>query len=64
MQKPTDFPKTILLLQGVDVSLYVVAAVVIYRYGGENVVSPALGSISPLMSKIAYGIAIPTVCLH
>lgn len=64
MEKPRDFPKTVFLLQGVDVGLYVLAGVVIYRYGGENVTSPALGSISPLMSKIAYGIAIPTVCLY
>lgn len=41
--------------------MYLVAAVVIYRYGGETVASPALGSTGPLMSKIAYGIAIPTV---
>lgn len=41
--------------------MYVVAAVVIYRFGGADVASPALGSTSPIMSKIAYGIAIPTV---
>lgn len=63
MQDPRDFPKTIALLQGVDIGLYVVAAVVIYRYGGEHVVSPALGSISPLPAKVAYGLAIPTVCI-
>jgi hypothetical protein len=42
-------------------SLYIVAAVVIYRYTGADVASPALGSAGPLISKIAYGLALPTV---
>ena len=61
MRVPTDYPKTLYMLQGIDTSMYVVAAVVIYRYGGKDVASPALGSTSPLLSKIAYGIALPTV---
>lgn len=61
MRDPTDYPKTLYLLQSTDTAMYVVAAVVIYYYGGDNVKSPALGSTSPLISKIAYGIAIPTV---
>lgn len=62
MKTPTDYPKTLYMLQFTDTSMYVVAAVVIYYYGGREVKSPALGSTSPLISKIAYGIAIPTVC--
>ena len=62
MEIPTDYPKTLFLLQGTDTTLYTVAAIVIYVYGGKDVASPALGSTSPLVSKIAYGIAIPTVC--
>lgn len=50
------------MLQSIDVSLYVTAAVVIYYYVGDNVASPALGSAGPLLSKVAYGIALPTVC--
>ncbi|OOF91601.1 hypothetical protein ASPCADRAFT_16880, partial [Aspergillus carbonarius ITEM 5010] len=61
MRVPTDYPKTLYMLQGIDTSMYVVAAVVIYRYGGKDVASPALGSTSPLLSKIAYGIALPTI---
>ena len=61
MQKPTDYPKTLYLLQGTDTSLYLVAAVVIYYYGGSEVASPALGSTSPTTAKVAYGVAIPTV---
>ncbi|RAL04682.1 putative neutral amino acid permease [Aspergillus ibericus CBS 121593] len=61
MRVPTDYPKTLYMLQGIDTTMYVVTAVVIYRYGGKDVASPALGSTSPLLSKIAYGIAIPTI---
>jgi hypothetical protein len=41
--------------------MYVVAAVVIYIYGGRDVKSPALSSTKPITAKLAYGIAIPTV---
>ena len=61
MRTPTDYPKTLYFLQGIDTTLYTVAAIVIYIYGGPDVTSPALGSAGPLMSKVAYGVAIPTV---
>ena len=41
--------------------MYLIAAIVIYRYGGADVASPALGSTSPMVEKVAYGIAIPTI---
>lgn len=63
MEKPEDYPKALYLLQVLDTIMYVIAAVVIYVYGGDNVASPALSSTSPLIQKIAYGIAIPTVSL-
>ncbi|CAG8885792.1 unnamed protein product [Penicillium egyptiacum] len=44
-------------------TLYIVAAVVIYRYTGADVASPALGSAGLLISRIAYGIALPTVVI-
>lgn len=61
MKVPTDYPKTLYLLQITDTSMYVVAAVVIYIYGGKDVKSPALSSTHPITAKVAYGIAIPTV---
>lgn len=63
LKNPRDFPKALCLLQGVDISLYLIAAVVIYRYGGADVASPALGSASPIVSKVAYGIALPTIII-
>ena len=61
MKNPEEYYKTLFMLQGWDISMYVVAAIVIYRYGGPDVESPALGSTSSMVTKVAYGIAIPTV---
>lgn len=61
LRDPQDFPKALYLLQFADTAFYVVSAIVIYRFGGQGVASPALGSTSPVLSKVAYGIAIPTV---
>ena len=58
-----EYPKALCLLQSIDTVLYIVTSVVIYIYAGPNVTSPALGSASPLVAKIAYGIALPTVGL-
>jgi hypothetical protein len=61
LKDPKDFPKALALLQSIDITLYIVAAVVIYYYTGADVASPALGSAGLLISRIAYGIALPTV---
>jgi hypothetical protein len=62
MKSPKDYPKALVALQFADTTLYIIAAVVIYRYAGQGVTSPALGSASPLLRKVAWGVAIPTVC--
>ena len=61
MRVPEEYPKALYLLQFADITMYAVSAVVIYRYGGPDVSSPALGSTGPTVRKVAYGIAIPTV---
>lgn len=63
LKNPRDYPKSLFLLQGIDTCLYIVAAVVIYCYAGDDVKSPALGTASPIVKKVAYGIALPTVSL-
>ncbi|KAF9894026.1 hypothetical protein FE257_008998 [Aspergillus nanangensis] len=63
LRDPKDFTKSLALLQIIDISLYLTAAVVIYCYAGKDVVAPALGSASPLVSKIAYGVALPTIII-
>lgn len=61
MENPRDFKKSLFMLQGFEICLYLTAAVVIYYYVGAGVASPALLAAGPLMSKIAFGIAIPTI---
>lgn len=61
LKNPKDFPKALICLQIWDISLYVIVSIVVYRYTGPDVASPALGSASPVVSKVAYGIALPTV---
>ncbi|RHZ72673.1 hypothetical protein CDV55_108967 [Aspergillus turcosus] len=63
LKDPRDYPKALMLLQSVDICLYILAAIVIYVYGGAGVSSPALGSSSPMVSKVAYGIALPTIII-
>ncbi|OKP13522.1 N amino acid transport system protein [Penicillium subrubescens] len=61
MKNPRDFPKALYMLQTFEIIFYTVAAVVIYYYAGQSVESPALGSAGPLLKKVAYGLAIPTI---
>jgi hypothetical protein len=63
LKDPRDFPKALYTLQIVNTTLYVIAAVVIFRFAGPNVASPALGSGSHIMRKITYGISIPTIII-
>jgi hypothetical protein len=51
------------MLQITDTILYTATAIVIYRFTGDDITSPALGSTGPLLAKIAYGIALPTIVI-
>ena len=63
LRDPKEYPKSLILLQSVDITMYLVAALVIYRYAGVNVESPALSSNSVIVKKIAWGIALPTIVI-
>ena len=58
LRDPTEYPKALYLLQGVDTFMYLLVAGIIYGYAGNDVASPALGSASTVVKKVAYGIAI------
>lgn len=63
-KQPSDWPKALLLLQVCDTVLYVVVSVVIYIYVGPGVPSPALSAAgSPVVRKVIWGIAIPTIVI-
>lgn len=61
LKDPRDFPKALVFMQTLAVSFYMIISVVIYYYAGPHVASPALGSASPIVRKIAFGIALPTI---
>ncbi|GIJ99584.1 hypothetical protein Aspvir_001718 [Aspergillus viridinutans] len=61
METPRDFKKSLFMLQSFEICLYLTAAVVIYYFVGKDVASPALISAGPVMKKVAFGIAIPTI---
>ncbi|CAG8244756.1 unnamed protein product [Penicillium salamii] len=60
-QNPEQFPKSLAMLQITETVLYLVAGLVIYRFAGQDVKSPAPSSAGPLMKRICFGLAIPTV---
>ncbi|KAJ5982828.1 hypothetical protein N7481_004927 [Penicillium waksmanii] len=62
-EDPKAFPKSLAMLQAVDTVMYLVTALVIYRFAGPDLASPALSSAGPLMKKVAFGLAIPTVII-
>lgn len=64
MEDPHEYPKSLAMLQVTDTCMFIVAAVVIYYYGGPDVASPAPSSAGPIMKKVAYGLAIPTVSTY
>lgn len=43
--------------------MYLIVAIVTYRYASKDVASPALGSTNAVLAKVAYGIAIPTIVI-
>ncbi|KAL2395899.1 N amino acid transport system protein [Exophiala dermatitidis] len=63
LKNPRDFPKALAFLQCSDISMYIITAVVVYYYAGDQVASPALDSASRVVKKVAYGIAIPTIVI-
>lgn len=50
-------------MQTLAVSFYMLISTVIYYYAGPMVASPALGSASPTVRKVSFGIALPTIVI-
>jgi len=63
LKDPKSYPKALILLQISDTTMYLVVAAVVYTFTGSDVASPALGSAGTIVSKVAYGIAIPTIVI-
>lgn len=50
-------------MQIMSTCFYCVTGVVIYYYAGPEVLSPALGSATPIVRKVAFGLAAPTIII-
>ncbi|OBT96961.1 hypothetical protein VE01_05561 [Pseudogymnoascus verrucosus] len=61
MHTPTDFMKSVWTLGAAEIFIYTVTGALIYAFVGQEVKSPALLSAGPLVSRIAFGIALPVI---
>ncbi|KAK4144552.1 amino-acid permease [Dichotomopilus funicola] len=61
MHTPQDYDKSILALGVFEIFLYTVTGALVYAFVGPDVKSPALLSAGPVVSKVAFGIAIPVI---
>ncbi|KAK4034751.1 transmembrane amino acid transporter protein-domain-containing protein [Parachaetomium inaequale] len=61
MHTPKDYDKAIVTLGVFEIFLYTITGALIYAFVGPDVKSPALLSAGPLVSKVAFGIAIPVI---
>ncbi|KAK9418788.1 putative Amino acid transporter transmembrane domain-containing protein [Seiridium unicorne] len=63
MKKPKDYKKAIILVSFIVAAVYLSVAEVIYRWCGVWVASPSLGSAGPLLKKVAFGLALPSLII-
>ncbi|KAK8024591.1 hypothetical protein PG993_012657 [Apiospora rasikravindrae] len=61
MHTPKDYVKSIWALGLIEIFIYTVTGALIYAFVGVDVKSPALLSGGNLMSKIAFGVALPVI---
>lgn len=61
MHTPTDYMKSVYTLGLAEIFIYTVTGGLIYAFVGQEVKSPALLSAGPLVSRIAFGIALPVI---
>ncbi|PYH98673.1 hypothetical protein BO71DRAFT_447075 [Aspergillus ellipticus CBS 707.79] len=59
MRKPKDYPKAVYLCLSFVTASYLAFSLVIYRWCGQWIASPALGSAGTTLKRVAYGIALP-----
>lgn len=59
MHTPKDYTKAIYTLGVIETVIYTLIGSLVYLFVGQDVQSPALLSAGPLMSRIAFGVALP-----
>jgi hypothetical protein len=61
LKRPQDYKKSLWTLGLIEIVFYTIVGATIYYFKGQDVKSPALLSISPLMQKVVFGIALPVI---
>lgn len=61
MHHPKDFAKSIWALGIIEIFIYTLTGALIYAFVGQSVESPALLSAGPVLSRVAFGIALPVI---
>lgn len=61
MHTPRDFVKSIWALGLIEIAIYTLTGALVYAFVGQDVQSPALLSAGDLISKIAFGVALPVI---
>ncbi|ORY69109.1 amino acid transporter-like protein [Pseudomassariella vexata] len=61
MHTPEDFVKSIWALGLIEIGIYTLTGALIYAFVGQGVESPALLSAGTLVSKVAFGVALPVI---
>ncbi|POS72176.1 amino acid transporter [Diaporthe helianthi] len=61
MHTPKDFVKSVWWLGMIEMVIYTVTGALIYVFVGQSVKSPALLSAGDLLSKVAFGVALPVI---
>lgn len=68
MREPRDFKRALYVCMGLVTAAYLAFSLVVYRWCGQWVASPSLGSAGPTVKKVAYGIGlvglIVSACLY
>ncbi|EGU86669.1 hypothetical protein FOPG_15166 [Fusarium oxysporum f. sp. conglutinans race 2 54008] len=61
MHTPTDFMKSVWTLGILEIFVYTLTGTLIYVFVGKDVQSPALLSLSGVLPKVAFGVALPVI---
>jgi amino acid transporter len=58
MENPSrDFPRAVTIEKCITTTIYVIVASVVYALSGEQVASPAIGSLQTTMAKVSYAVS-------
>lgn len=63
MRNPKEYSKAVSVCMGIVTAAYLSFSLVVYKYCGQWVASPSLGSAGPTVKKAAYGVGLIGLCV-